>query len=87
MAPARRGWRSRRRRRSPPSFPDGVHWVGLAALRDPDLVVGTIAEILGARGDLYELIGARRLLIVLDNFEQVVEAAPEIGALLARCPG
>ena len=60
--------------------------MGLAALRDPKLVVSTISETLAAGGDLDEHIGARRLLIVLDNFEQVIEAAPHLGALLAKCP-
>ncbi len=69
------------------AFPDGVHWVGLAALRDPDLVLGAIAGTLAARGNLSEHIGAQQLLIVLDNFEQVVEAAPGVGALVAQCPG
>ena len=64
----------------------GVFWVGLAALRDPALVLATIAQTLGAKKDLAEHIGERGLLLLLDNLEQVVEAAPEIAALVERCP-
>ena len=46
----------------------------------------TIAQTLGAKDDLAEHIGERELLLLLDNFEQVVEAAPELSRLLERCP-
>src|SRR5256886_1291829 len=69
-----------------PSFRNGVFWVGLAALRDPALVAETIAQTLGAKDDLAEHIGDRELLLLLDNFEQVVEAAPELPSLLEACP-
>ena len=68
------------------AFPDGVHWVGLASLRDPALVTDTIAQTVAANDGLAEHIAEKRLLLVLDNFEQVVEAAPELSALLAACP-
>jgi len=64
---------------------DGVFWVGLAGLREPALVVETIAQTLGAQGTLAEHIGGRTMLLLLDNFEQLVEAAPELSALLAAC--
>lgn len=64
----------------------GVFWVGLATLHDPALVTGAIAEALGAKGDLSELLGERELLLLLDNFEQVVAAAPELSTLLQSCP-
>jgi len=57
-----------------PEFRNGVFWIGLAALRDPALVVGTVAQTLGAKDGLAEHIGERELLLLLDNFEQVVEA-------------
>ncbi len=52
---------------------------GWRALRDPALVTETIAQTLGAKDGLAEHIGERELLLLLDNFEQVVEAAPELG--------
>ena len=64
----------------------GVFWVGLAALRDPTLVTETISQTLGAKDGLAEHIGERELLLLLDNLEQVVEAAPELSALLQACP-
>ena len=67
-------------------FRAGAVWVGLASLRDPELVGETIARAVGARNGLAEHIGERRLLLVVDNFEQVVAAAPELSALVAACP-
>ena len=67
-------------------FAAGVFWVGLAPIRDPRLVVGTIAQTLGARRALGEDIGEREMLLLLDNVEQVVEAAPELTTLLRGCP-
>jgi predicted ATPase len=64
---------------------DGVFWVGLASLREPALVVETIAQTLGAKGALAEHIGGRTMLLLLDNFEHLTEAAPELSALLAAC--
>ena len=67
-------------------FKAGVFWVGLAALRDPALVTQTIAQTLGAKDGLAEHVSERELLLLLDNFEQVVKAAPELSQLLAACP-
>jgi len=67
------------------TFEDGVFWVPLVAVGDPQLVPTTIAEAIGAKRDLAEQIGDRRLLLVLDNFEQVVAAAPEVARLLGGC--
>ena len=61
-----------------PDFRAGVFWVGLASLRDPALVVGTIGQTLGAKDGLADHIAERELLLLLDNLEQVVEAAPEL---------
>lgn len=69
-----------------PSFRAGVFWVGLASLRDPALVSEAIGQTLGAKDGAAEQIAERELLLLLDNFEQVVEAAPELGELLERCP-
>jgi predicted ATPase/class 3 adenylate cyclase len=66
-------------------YPDGVFWVGLATLREPALVVETIARTLGARSGLAERIGDRTMLLLLDNFEQVIEAAVELSVLLGAC--
>ncbi len=67
-------------------FPNGVVWVPLAPISDPALVLETAGHTLGAKDALAEHIGERRMLLVLDNFEQVVEAAAEVGALLTACP-
>jgi predicted ATPase len=69
-----------------PSYKAGVFWIGLASLRDPALVSETIAQTLGAEGGLAEHIGDRELLLLLDNLEQVIEAAPQLSALLGACP-
>jgi predicted ATPase/class 3 adenylate cyclase len=68
------------------SFEDGVTLVGLAAIRDPGLVLPTIGEALDANGDVVEHIGNRELLLVLDNVEQVVTSARELARMQSRCP-
>jgi len=73
------------------TFPDGVVFVELAPLREPGLVLATIARALGVREDperqLAEIVASvlrdRRHLLVLDNFEQLLAAAPLLSALLA----
>jgi predicted ATPase len=67
-------------------FPSGVFWVGLASLRDPAVVLETISQTFGAKEELAIHIGGRKMLLVLDNLEQVIEAAPELSALLVSCP-
>src|SRR5205807_2093094 len=57
-------------------FRNGVFWVPLFALRDPALVHETVAQTLGAKSDLAGHIASRRMLLLLDNFEQVVDGAP-----------
>ena len=69
-----------------PEFKAGVFWVGLAGLRDPALVTETIGQTLGAKRTPAEQIGEREMLLLLDNLEQVIEAAPELSALLRACP-
>ena len=75
-------------------FEAGAAFVALAPISDWELVVPTIAQVLGvgATGDrpvLDTLIGvlrAQSLLLLLDNLEQVLAAGPHIAALLAACP-
>ena len=68
------------------AYPDGVWWVPLAPIRDPKLVLETAAQVVGSRNGLTEHIGDRSMLLLLDNFEQIVEAAGDVAALLASCP-
>jgi predicted ATPase len=67
-------------------FPHGVWFVDLSALRDPALVLPSVASATGAKGGLAEHVGDRETLIVLDNLEQVTGAAPELARLLSVCP-
>ena len=69
-----------------PEHRNGVFWVGLATLRDPALVPEAIAQSLGAKEELARYIGERELLLLLDNLEQVVNAAPELARLVELCP-
>jgi predicted ATPase len=67
-------------------FRNAVVWVPLATLADAELVPETISQVLGARDGPAEHIGRRELLLLLDNFEQVVEAAAELSGLVSACP-
>jgi predicted ATPase/DNA-binding CsgD family transcriptional regulator len=74
-------------------FPNGVCFVSLAPLRDADLVLSAMVRALGLQGSsrvpldlLQAALREQRLLLVLDNFEQVVDAAPSLVELLAACP-
>jgi predicted ATPase/DNA-binding CsgD family transcriptional regulator len=76
-------------------FPDGVYWLDLARLAGAELVLPEVAAALGvsetgARG-LADLIrralDCRETLLVLDNLEHVLAVVPELGELLATCPG
>jgi predicted ATPase/class 3 adenylate cyclase len=62
---------------------DGVFWIPLAGLSDHELVPSEIAGTLGAPDDLAGFLRGRELLILLDNFEHLSEAAPTVSALLA----
>jgi predicted ATPase/DNA-binding transcriptional LysR family regulator len=62
-------------------FRDGVYLVELAPLADPSLVEATILRTLGAQA--YAELAGRNLLLLVDNFEHVVEAAPTIAELMA----
>ena len=69
-----------------PDHRDGVFWVGLAALRDPSLVGSTIAQTFGAGEGPAEQIGEREMLLLIDNLEQVIDAAPQLASLTLACP-
>jgi predicted ATPase len=77
------------------SFPDGVYFVALDAVRDPALVPTQIASAMGiadvgsrpAGQVVAEWLGPKVVLAVLDNFEQVLEAAPAVATLLRAAPG
>jgi predicted ATPase/class 3 adenylate cyclase len=72
-------------------FRDGAFFVSLEGLTDPERVLGAISQTLGVEeGDgraleesVAAFLGGKKLLLVLDNFEQVVEAAPLVGGLSA----
>lgn len=76
-------------------FADGVVFVDLAAVRDPDLVPPVIVQTLGVQGTgqepaitaLKTHLRHRQLLLILDNFEQVTAAGPALISLLQACPG
>jgi predicted ATPase len=77
------------------AFADGVHFVDLAPLEAPALVLPALADALGVQEAGYvdteaALLAALRpcrMLLVLDNFEQVRQAAPLLTRLLAATPG
>jgi predicted ATPase/DNA-binding CsgD family transcriptional regulator len=75
-------------------FADGVYFVSLAPVRDPSLVTSTITQALALKEapnhSLLELLKAflhhKSVLLLLDNFEQILEAAPLLSDLLTACP-
>jgi predicted ATPase/class 3 adenylate cyclase len=76
-------------------FPGGVYYVPLESLRSADLVVATIAAQLGVTNGVDDslvetvagAIGSHPTLLLVDNFEHVLDAAPEVAALLGGAPG
>jgi predicted ATPase len=64
----------------------GVFWIALEGLRDAALVLPAIGQTLGAKNGPSEHIGEREMLLLLDNLEQVVDAAPGLADLVERCP-
>jgi predicted ATPase len=81
-------------RRLGPGFEDGVRFVELGSVRAAELVTAAIAAALGLNTsggalitDLKSYLRARRLVLVLDNFEQVMGAAPLVAELLGAAPG
>jgi predicted ATPase/class 3 adenylate cyclase len=77
------------------AFRDGVWFVNLAPISEPALVVATILQALGRRethdrplvDQLKDYLREKQLLLLLDNFEQVVSAGPLIAEVLATAPG
>jgi predicted ATPase/transcriptional regulator with XRE-family HTH domain/Tfp pilus assembly protein PilF len=75
-------------------FPDGVWFVDLSPILEAALVTSTIAQALGIKEapgkplieTLVASLGEKQILLVLDNFEQVEEAAGQVSRLLAGCP-
>src|SRR6266700_1341747 len=75
-------------------FGDGVSLISLAPISDPELVIPTIAHTLGLRETgnrplldlLKSFLQNKRLLLLLDNFEQIIAAAPVLAGLLEACP-
>ncbi|MDQ3958326.1 MAG: hypothetical protein M3273_08410, partial [Actinomycetota bacterium] len=75
-------------------FEDGLYFVDLSAARDPDAAFEAVVRAVGLsattdQGPLEVLkhqLGTRHLLLLLDNFEQVVDAAGGVADLLQRCP-
>ncbi|MFN8472236.1 MAG: helix-turn-helix domain-containing protein [Anaerolineae bacterium] len=76
------------------SFRDGVYFVDLAPVAAASLIVPAIAAVLGVHDDgsglllekLKAILRKKRLLLILDNFEQLVEAAPLVVELLQAAP-
>ena len=68
-------------------FPDGVWFVDLRPVRDPGVVIPTIAHALGIDGDISRRLRDERCLLLIDNFEQVVAAAGRIAQLVGASPG
>jgi predicted ATPase/class 3 adenylate cyclase len=76
------------------AFADGVWFVDLAPIHDPELVVTTIVHTLGLKEtggqllseQLRSYLRPKQLLLLLDNFEQVVDAGPQVADLLASAP-
>ncbi len=74
-------------------FPDGLWFVALAPISDPALVAAAVAQALGVPGtgtrtieeSLRAFIGERRALIILDNFEHVLDAGSLVTAILSTC--
>jgi predicted ATPase/class 3 adenylate cyclase len=77
-----------------PEFRDGVFFVPLAAVQDAALVIPTIARTLGVQiqGDesaadaLHDYLNGKLSLLVLDNMDHLLDAAPDLGNLLSGCP-
>ena len=69
------------------SFSDGVWFIDLAKVSDPALVEPSIGNALGTTVDLASFLRGREVLLVIDNFEQVVGAADTVSRLLTHCPG
>ncbi|MDX1436168.1 MAG: tetratricopeptide repeat protein [Anaerolineales bacterium] len=76
-------------------FPDGVYFIDLSATTNPELFATTAAHALGVReGGGYSpletlklFLADKKILLILDNLEQITAAAPDIGEILSAAPG
>jgi predicted ATPase/class 3 adenylate cyclase len=81
--------------RAADAYPDGVYFVALADTRSTDQVVAAIASALGIRSEgsrallstIEDRLSSGRALLVLDNFEQIIDARTVVAQLLESCPG
>ena len=67
-------------------YDHGVWWVPLASLSDPRLVENAAAQALGSKDTLSAAVRDKRLLLVLDNFEHLLDAAPGVAETIGSCP-
>jgi len=67
-------------------FPDGVFFADLSSVTTPDAAWAVVGRALGAAANLEARIGNSRVLLVLDNLEQIAGFSPAVAALLAACP-
>jgi predicted ATPase/DNA-binding XRE family transcriptional regulator len=76
------------------AFPDGLFFITLAALRDPELIIPTVGRVLGVqdtsdrplRERIEDYLARRHALLIFDNFEHLLTGAPLLVDLLAACP-
>jgi len=68
-------------------FEQGVYWVPLQAVVDPQLVAPAVAQAVGAKNGLADFLGSRRTLLLLDNLEQLLDSAPALADLLRATSG
>ena len=95
MGWARAAWHSKPVGTLATGFPDGVAFVPLETVDDPSDAIRVLADRVGARGEgnqapldvAIEQLRQQRTLLLLDNFEQILEAGPDLAALLDACPG
>ncbi len=69
-----------------PAHAAGVYWVDLSPVRDGSIVIEAIARTIGTRESLAQHIGEHDVLLVLDNVEQVIDAARALSELVSSCP-
>jgi predicted ATPase len=67
-------------------FDHGVWWVPLASIADPALVESTAGQALGAKDSLASAVGDKQLLLLFDNFEHLLDAAPVVTEAIGSCP-
>jgi predicted ATPase/class 3 adenylate cyclase len=76
-------------------FPDGVYFIPLTPITEPELVISTIAQTIGVQDQgersvlvsLVEFLRTKQMLLLMDNFEHVISAAPDVAHILETCEG